>query len=253
VAVGGLRIAVLGVLPTNALDWTGAFQKPEAVKIEEPGKAIRAVLPAVMREKPDAVILLSQLDYEPTAALASALPEITVAVSCGMKAGCSDDPASPVFHTADGKALPATDGVIHLDDIAGSGSAGGSAARVLYVGSKGKDLGIISMSFKHDGTVAFGRETLKRLDDAVPEEPAVRDIVNQVFYRKPAANKTSHVDPKSHKELMEGLQQSPEAFMEQYRKNHKDAVVFPPEIFQQKSASGQTAGKAEEPEKGGLE
>ena len=103
IAAGDVRVAVLGILPTNALDWTDAFHKLDTVKIEDPEKAIRAVLPEIMKEKPDIVVLLSQLDFEPTAALVETFPEITAAVACGMKAGCEDDhTAKPAFHAADG-------------------------------------------------------------------------------------------------------------------------------------------------------
>jgi hypothetical protein len=112
---------------------------------------------------------------------------------------------------------------------------------------------MIPLTFNADGTVALGRKTLKRLDDAVPDHPSVQHIVHQVYYRKPvhgaagSRGKTPGVDPKTHEELMEGLKRSPEAFMEEYRKTHKDAVVFPPEIFNRTEPPGGTAGKGDAP------
>lgn len=242
IAVGDVRVAVLGILPTNALDWTDAFHKLDTVKIEDPEKAIRAVLPEIMKEKPDIVVLLSQLDFEPTAALVETFPEITAAVACGMKAGCEDDPTKPAFHAADGTLQVQIENVIKPgrkadDNASGNSSSDEKPSKVAYVGSDGKHLGILPMTVGADGKVTLGRETLKRLDDSVLEDQRIFNIVNKVYYRKPAGGKEGPVEQKTHQELMEGLKKSPQEFMEEYRKTHKDVINFPAEIFQKTETS----------------
>lgn len=246
VVIDGVKIAVMGILPTTALNWTDAFHKLGTVKIEDPEKAIRAVLPKIMKENPDITILLSQLDFEPTAALVDAFPQINAAVSCGMKAGCND-PAPHVFHATD-------EGIQMKEGHEGSSveSASGEVpSRVVYIGSDGKHLGMLPMTIGADGRVALGRETLKRLDDSVPENERIFNIVNMVYYQKPGdrkrpdPGKEAAADKASHQELMEGLKMSPKEFMDQYRKTHKDAVIVPPEMFQKKNTSDATVGKGD--------
>lgn len=253
--IDGVRIAVIGILPENSLNWTDAFHKLESVSITEPRKAITEVMPMIKKEKPDITVLLSQLDYEPTVDLVNAFPKITVAVSCGMKAGCNDDHSHPVFQTADGEVQPQDGNIIRFGGASADGHSGESHGRVMYVGSDGKHLGMLPMIIGADGKVTLGRERLKRLTDSVLENKQVLDIVNRVYYRKPGSKKPSNptvdgknngaIDSGTHKELMDGLNLTPQEFMEQYRQTHKDTISFPPEIFQKKDHQNTAADKGE--------
>lgn len=240
ISVGGVKVAVLGILPVTALKWAEPFQNLSDVAIADPEDALKRILPEIEAEKPGITILLSQLDLEPTRAILDKFPWITLAVSCGMNSGCEEDHEGPEFHAADStvRMVPA--------EKPGTETPGKQDAGVLHIGSKGKHLGMLPLTIGPGSRVTLGREKRILLDDATPDDAKIFEIVNQVYYRKPAA-RSPQEDPKTHQELMEGLKMSPEAFMEQYRKTHKDAVQIPPGIFPQKTSPGPDAGKGSTP------
>lgn len=249
ISVGGVKVAVLGILPVTATSWTNPLQNLSDIAIADPEDALNSILPEIEKEKPEVTILLSQLDFDPTRAILEKFPGITLAVSCGMKTGCEEDHEGPEFHAADSsiRMMPATAppaGAPSPDPP--KGNPGKREGEVLYIGSKGKHLGMLPLTVNPEGRVTLGQERRILLDDATPENAKVFDIVNQVYYRKPAGQ-ASRDDAPTHEELMEGLKMSPEEFMQQYRKTHKDAIQVPAGIFPQKTGPGPAAGKGSTP------
>ncbi|WP_373499492.1 hypothetical protein [Desulfococcus sp.] len=249
IPVGGVKVAVLGILPVNALKWAEPFENLSDVAIADPEAALKAILPEIEKEKADITILLSQLDFEPTQALLDKFPWINAAVSCGMKSGCDDDHGGPEFHAADSSVRmePAVKGPggAPIEKTAAD-TPEKREAGVLYIGSKGKHLGVLPMTVAPRGRVTMGKETRIELDDDTRDDAKIFDIVNQVYYVKPGG-KNPQEDAKTHQELMEGLKKSPEEFMDQYRKTHKDAVQIPAGIFQQKGSAGAAPEKGKTP------
>jgi 5'-nucleotidase/UDP-sugar diphosphatase len=159
------------------------FRQPSVKGLEviPPETALNRLLPAV-RGKADLVILLSQLDVEKTFALVKAVKGVDVAISSG-----SDD----VFFA---KAL------------------GNEKTVLLQTGSEGKTLGLLKITLDEKLALSVSERRYVTLDNSVPSNEEIERLVE-----KHKAQVTKQQE-KARKELMEGLQLSPEEFMERYRK-----------------------------------
>lgn len=78
--VGGLRMAILGIVPLDLFDRVkGKESLLHTLEIISPNKALKDLLP-VVRDKADLVILLSQCNFEDTAILADGAGGIDIAI-----------------------------------------------------------------------------------------------------------------------------------------------------------------------------
>ena len=78
--VGGLRVAILGIMPSNAFENVLNPRSLENLMIIPPEKALKSLLPEV-RKKADFIILLSQYRFEATTMLINAVDGIDLAIS----------------------------------------------------------------------------------------------------------------------------------------------------------------------------
>ncbi len=185
--VGGIKAAILGVINPNDLTQLPNQDRVKDLQVTPPETALARLLPEV-REKADLVILLSRFDVKETIALAKAVKGIDVAISSG-----SDD----VFY-----AEPLANTVI------------------LQTGSQGKTLGLQKITIDGKGVLSAGDRRHVPLFSSVPDDEGIARLVET--FKKTQENKAADLARRKHEELMEGLQLTPEEFMDRYRKEHTE-------------------------------
>lgn len=99
--VGGVRVGILGVMPSNAFEKIANPRYVENLKIIPPETALKNLLPEV-KEKADFIILLSQCGFETTTLLVNNVHGIGLAISSqsqGSKLPCKNV-KTPVMRVA---------------------------------------------------------------------------------------------------------------------------------------------------------
>lgn len=185
--VGGIRIAILGVLSPDELKQIPAQEQLKGLEISPPQTTLKKLLPEV-RGKVDLVILLSQLDAEKTSELVQAVKGIDVAVSSG-----SDD----IFYTKP------------IDN-----------AIILQTGSMGKTMGLLKITLDEKGSISISERGHVLLDRTVPDHEQVGRLVDT--FKETQGQRAAEGAERRRKELMEGLRLSPEEFLERYRKEQTE-------------------------------
>jgi len=177
--VGGIRVAILGILDPDLFAQLPNKGQIKEFQVISPETVLNRLLPEV-KEKADLVILLSQLGPGRTQALVKAVTGIDVAISSG--------DADPYFSQTAEKPF------------------------VLHTGNLGKAIGLLRLTLDQKRMLSVGENRHVLLDKSVPDNEQVARLVE--VHKKTEAVKQE----KLQKELMEGLQLSPEEFMERYRK-----------------------------------
>ncbi len=185
--VGGIRVAILGVLNPKGLAQLPNREQLKDLQVILPETALTRLLPAV-REKADLVILLSRFDVRETVALVKATKGVDVAISSG-----SDD----VFY-----AEPLEDTII------------------LQTGSLGKTIGLVKITLDEKHRVGVSERKHVPLFSTVPDNVAIARLVEK--HKEAQAARVVQKQKERQKELMDGLKLSPEEFMERYRKEQTD-------------------------------
>jgi 5'-nucleotidase / UDP-sugar diphosphatase len=182
--VGGIRIAILGVLNPAGLAQLPNQEQLLDLQVVPPETALTRVLPEV-REKADLVILLSRFNVKETIALVKTIKGIDVAISSG-----SDD----VFY-----AEPLENTVI------------------LQTGSLGKTLGLLKITIDEKRRLSVSDRRHVPLFSSVPDNERIKGLVEK--FKKDMVTKEADRVKKRHEELIEGLQLTPQEFMDRYRKD----------------------------------
>lgn len=180
--VGGIKVAILGILDPNNLQQIPRRDDVKGFEITSPEAALDRLLPEV-RGKADLVVLLSQLDETKTRALVGAVWGIDVAI----------------FSKRDYRVKPSGENVILLQAI-----------------SEGMTLGLVTVTLDDKEALSVSKRKDVLLDDSVPDNGEILALVE--MYKKEQEIK----EEKKKKELMEGLQLTPEEFMERYRKKQTE-------------------------------
>jgi 2',3'-cyclic-nucleotide 2'-phosphodiesterase (5'-nucleotidase family) len=183
--VGGIKVAILGVLNPDDLAQLPNQEQVKDLQVIPAETALNSLLPEV-RGKADLVILLSRFDVKETIALVKATKGVDVAISSG-----SDD----VFFAV------APENTV-----------------LLQTGSLGKTLGLLKITLD-EKRVSVSERRHVPLISSVPDNAAVARLVEK--FKKTQENKAPDLAKRKQKELMEGLQLSPEEFMERYRKEQQ--------------------------------
>ncbi len=182
--VGGIKVAILGILDPVGLAQLPDQGQVKGLEVIPPETALNRLL-AEVRGKADLVILLSQFDAEKTLALAEAVQGIDVAISSG-----SDD---PFFAKASEKTV------------------------LLQTGSLGKILGLLKITLDEKPALSVSERRYIPLDGFVQDNGEIARLVEKHKQAQVTAKQR-----KTRKGLMEGLQLSPEEFMERYRKEQPE-------------------------------
>lgn len=185
---GGIKVAILGVLNPDGL---AQLTKVKGLEVIPPETALKRLLPEV-RGKADLVILLSRFDVKETIALVRATKGVDVAISSG-----SDD----VFFA---EAIENT--------------------VILQTGSLGKTLGLLKITLDEKRVLSVSERRHVPLRSSVPDNEEIARLVEEFkkAQKEKAADLAKKQWEKTREGLMEGLQLSPEEFMERYRKEQTE-------------------------------
>lgn len=184
---GGIKVAVLGVLNPSDLAQHPNQDRVKELQVMPPEAALNKLLPAV-REKADLVVLLSSFGAEETRALAKAVSGVDVAIASG-----SDD---LFFSQTSEKPI------------------------LLHTSYLGKTVGLLKLTLDEKRTLTVNENRHIKLDGSVPENEQVTRLVEK--FKKDKEKKDTEQIEKQHKELIEGLQLSPEEFMERYQREQSE-------------------------------
>ncbi len=177
--VGGIKIAILGVINPNDLTQLPHQDRVKELQVIPPETALTGLLPEV-REKADLVILLSRFDVKETIALVKATKGIDVAISSG-----SDD-------------------IFYAEPLEGT--------VILQTGSLGKTIGSLKVTIDEKRVLSVVDRRHIPLFSSVPDNEGMASLVEK--FKKTQENKTAELAKKRHEKLMEGLQLTPEEFMD---------------------------------------
>jgi 5'-nucleotidase / UDP-sugar diphosphatase len=181
--VGGIKAAILGVINPEDLAQLPDQERVKGLEVIPPETALKRLLTEV-RGKADLVILLSRFDVEKTHELVQAAKGIDVAISSG---------GDEVFYSK-----PLEDTVI------------------LQTGSMGKTLGLLKITLDEKRALSVSERRYVPLDRSVPGNEEIARLVET--FKKAQEQKDAALAKEKQKELMEGLQLSPQEFIERYRK-----------------------------------
>jgi len=183
--VGGIKVAILGILDPDGLAQLPDREQVKGLEVIPPEAALERLVSEV-RGKADLVILLSLFDAEKTFALAKGVKGVDVAIS-----SISDD----AFFLSP----PQTENTI-----------------LLQVRPLGRLLALLKITFDDKGALSVSDRRLVSLGNSVPDHGEIGRLVEK--HKKAQETIQQKKQEKSQKELMEGLQLSPQEFMERYRK-----------------------------------
>jgi 5'-nucleotidase/UDP-sugar diphosphatase len=178
--VGGIKVAILGILDADDLKNIPPQDDAKSFEVIPPQAALDRLLPEV-RGKADLVILLSQLDDAKNRALVESARGIDMSVSYG-----------------DGSIL--------------YGKSSENTVIILNTGTKGKTMGLVTIKLDDKRVLSVSERRDVPLDRSVPDNGEILGLVET--YKKEQEIK----EEKAKKELMEGLQLTPQEFMERYKK-----------------------------------
>jgi 5'-nucleotidase/UDP-sugar diphosphatase len=180
---GGIKAAVLGVLNPDDLDRFPNQELGKGLQVIPPEAALKKLLSEV-RKKADLVILLSQLGAVKNLALLEAVEGIDVTIFCGCNDLLNEKPPENTV--------------------------------ILYTGCQGKTMGLVKVTLDDKRVVSVSERGYVPMDLSVPGNEEIAGLVE-------AHKKEQEIkEQKMKKELMEGLQLTPEQFMERYRKNQTE-------------------------------
>jgi 5'-nucleotidase / UDP-sugar diphosphatase len=184
--VGGIKVAILGVF--NPDDLTNMKQTLVAgLEVIPPETALKRLLPEV-RGKADLVILLSRFDVFETFALANAAKGVDVAISSG----------SDAIYL-----------VMEPENFV-----------LLQTGAQGEQMGLLKISLDEKQALSVNDKRYVSLDGSVPGNAEIERLVEK--FKKDQKGQTADLHTKKLEKIQEGLQGSPEEFMERYRKEQTE-------------------------------
>ena len=189
--IGGIKVAILGIANPDALEKIPDPEHVIGLDVIPPETALKRLLPEV-RKKADLVILLSRLGVKQTIALAKNINRIDVTISSGDRG---------IFYAeAPGKTV------------------------ILQTGSFGRALGLIKITSGENGAFTVDKRKYIPLDDSVSGDKKIEKLFENAFnaHRKQTAAQAKKQFEKEKKELMEGLNLSPEEFIKRHRKKQTE-------------------------------
>jgi 5'-nucleotidase len=184
--VGGIKVAILGVLNPDGLTQINQVQV-KGLEVIPPEAALNRLLPEV-RGKADLVILLSRLDVQETIALVKATKGVDVAISSGSdEVYLVKEPENTVL---------------------------------LQTGSLGETLGLLKITLDEKRVLSVNERQHVPLRSSVPGNEEIERLVEK--FKKDQAKKAADLAKKELEKTQEGLQLSPQEFMERYRKEQTE-------------------------------
>jgi len=184
--VGGIKVAILGILDPDDFKEIPNQDDVKGFQVIPPEAALNRLLPEV-RGKADLVILLSQLGEKKVLALVEAVQGIDVAI----------------FSERNYLVTPPEKNVI-----------------LFQTGSKGMTMGLVTITLDDKRALSVSERRDVLLDSSVPDNGEILGLVET--YKKEQEINQELKKEKAKKELIEGLQLTPEGFMERLRKGQTE-------------------------------
>ena len=182
--VGGLRVAILGVMPVEAFENIPDPESLKNLKIIPPETALKNLLPEV-RKKADFVILLSQSGFKVTSSLVDKLNGVDLAISYGRKRiGRPDKGGTLVVHT----------------------------------GSQGKSLGFLQITIGENGEIIEHQWKTIKLDESVADDEQIAKLVKDNFPKKATRKERKELE----QEMNKLLKLSPHEYIEMLNKKQAE-------------------------------
>jgi len=180
---GGINVAILGVFDPDDLAHIPKQEQEKVFEAIPPEAALKKLLPEV-RKKADLVILLSQLNASKNLAILEAVEGIDVTIFSGCNDLANEKPPENTV--------------------------------ILSTGCRGMNMGLLKVTLDDMQALSVTERKYVPMDSSVP--------VNEEIARLVEAHKKEQEikEQQMKKELMEGLQLTPEQFMEQYRKKQAE-------------------------------
>ena len=178
--VGGIRVAVLGVMPSQAKGKEDGNGIPPKIAIKN--------LIGRLRQKTDFIILLVQDESDDLGWLSEEKDDIGLVVFCG------DKP----LDNADMKREPP----------------------VVEPGIRGQHISLVHVALQKNGDAILGERKTIYLDENFEEDFRFNDVINASFAKKyEMRQEKERIErlQKLHKDLQKGLDLDPEEFMRQYQ------------------------------------
>jgi 5'-nucleotidase / UDP-sugar diphosphatase len=182
--VGGIKVAIVGILDHDGFTKLSVQDHLKGFEVIPPGIALDRILPEV-KGKADLVILLSPLTEEMNRDLMASGRGVDLIFSPG---------SSAVQY----------------------GNLPEDADFVLHAGGRGMTIGMATVTLDGQGARRISERRAVPLDRTVPDNAMILGLVQT--YKKEQEIKKE----KKNKELMEGLQLTPQEFMERYRKRQTE-------------------------------
>ncbi len=204
--VGGIKMAVLGIVDPDKLPDFLTQEQKKQLQATPPAEALNKLVPEVKKQA-DLVILLSQLSTSEMLSLFKSVKGIDVSITAGCREFLAKSAESGKMHSPGCGSSDAN----HDTDINETPSEG---PVLLYSGPKGMALGRLTVMLDSNGKMLISKSKPITLDRSFADDQEMAVLVEKhkkVLERKEA---------KAQQELINGLQMSPEEFMEQYQKQH---------------------------------
>jgi 5'-nucleotidase/UDP-sugar diphosphatase len=177
---GGIKAAVLGILDPEDIKQYFKQELEKGLQVIPPEAALKKLVPEV-RKKADLVILLSNLSKTKNLDLLEAVEGIDVTIFSGCNDPLDTKPPENLV--------------------------------ILHTGFKGMTMGLLKLALDDKQAVSVIETSSVSMDPSVPGNEEIALLVEA--HKKELQIKEQQMK----KELMEGLQLTPQQFMEQYRKN----------------------------------
>jgi 5'-nucleotidase/UDP-sugar diphosphatase len=180
--VGGIKVAILGILDPDDLKLIPRQNDVKGFEVISPKAALDRLLPEA-REKADLVILLSQLGEAENRALVEASQGINVVITNEYNETLNLNPREKTV--------------------------------ILNTASHGMTMGLVTIMLDDMRVLSVSERRNVPLDRSVPDNEAILRLIET------SKKEQEMKQEKMKRELMEGLQLTPEEFMERYRRNEQ--------------------------------
>lgn len=160
VRIGKYTVGLVGVCDrTNRFWWTSDRRK---VVVADPAAAAKPFVEALAKET-DLVVLLAHVKYRKIGSLASSLPQVDLIIGA--------DGYTSTYQIMEFEGVP-----------------------VCYSGRQGKNVGILSVSMKHEGGVEKADYALVNLKARMPEDPDIKALVDEAKRKMAAASSSAEAE-----------------------------------------------------------
>ena len=193
--INGVRIGILGLISPESFEALPNRSEITGIRAVPPDLVLKEAVPRI-RERVDVVLLLSHLTPEETDLLLNEVSGIDIAIVACTTEECGD---------------------MDVEDL----EKAEKPPLLLCAQEKGITLGSIEVQKSSDRPIKVLRVERIDLGDSLPHDPEIDALIDNAYYeRKQEQNrKRREAEEELHKEMIKGLELTPEEFFELQRKN----------------------------------